>query len=243
MPARRYNAALLCLLLGPALALGADAVRSDESAAAAAPAQVRIGHEEQSLNGYRLGSYPEPGSRGAAYAKPTMLMEVTEATRGYRVSEHFTLGQFLCKQDAGWPRYLIVREPLLALLEAVVAELARRGQPVRTLAILSAYRTPAYNRSLGNVAHSRHIYGDAADIYVDEDSDGRMDDLDGNGRVELADALWLRDLVAGLAATASAGAQNGVELAAGGLAAYPENSAHGPFVHLDARGFVARWGP
>ncbi len=28
----------------------------------------------------------------------------------------------------------------------------------------------------------------------------------------------------------------------GGLAAYLENSEHGPFVHVDARGYQARWG-
>ena len=28
---------------------------------------------------------------------------------------------------------------------------------------------------------------------------------------------------------------------AGGLSAYPANSAHGPFVHIDARGARARW--
>ena len=47
---------------------------------------------------------------------------------------------------------------------------------------MSGYRTPFYNRSIGNQTRfSRHVYGDAADIYADDDGDGKMDDLDGDG--------------------------------------------------------------
>ena len=60
------------------------------------------------------------------------------------------------------------------------------GLPVTTFRIMSGYRTPYYNRSIGNeTRYSRHLYGDAADIYVDEDGDGVMDDLDGDGRADL----------------------------------------------------------
>jgi hypothetical protein len=198
---------------------------------------VPLSPDTQELAGYRLGRYPEPQARGSAYAVPAFLTEVTAAQIDHPISEHFRIGQFLCKQQAGWPRYVLVQPRLLRVLEAVVDELARRGQPVRTLAVMSGYRTPAYNRALGNVAHSRHIYGDAADIFVDEDDDGTMDDLDGNGRLELADALWLRDLIADLLPQTETAA-----MPAGGLAAYGATAAHGPFVHVDARGYSARWG-
>jgi hypothetical protein len=60
---------------------------------------------------------------------------------------------------------------------------------------MSGYRTPTYNQVIHNVRNSRHIYGDAADIFVDEDGNGRMDDLDGDGRVDLGDVDVLRRIV------------------------------------------------
>lgn len=232
---------VVLLLLGClCLASGSWAAEDDR-----VPRLVPLPTDTLELGGYRLGRYPEPEERGAAYAVPTHLTEVTATQADHRLSEHFRIGQFLCKQEAGWPRYVLVQPRLLQVLEAIVAELARRGQPVRTLAIMSGYRTPAYNRALGNVPYSRHIYGDAADIFVDEDGDGAMDDLDGNGRLELADALWLRDLIAQLlpaAEVAATTAGRAGTLPAGGLAAYGATAAHGPFVHVDARGYSARWG-
>ena len=77
------------------------------------------------------------------------------------------------------------------------------------------------------------MYGDAADILVDADGDGRMDDLDGDGRVNIKDARFLASVA------------DGVELAhpdlIGGIGVYKPTRAHGPFVHIDARGYAARW--
>lgn len=55
------------------------------------------------------------------------------------------------------------------------------GYPAKTFGIISGYRTPWYNKSVGNVPNSRHVYGDAMDLYVDTDDDARMDDLNGDG--------------------------------------------------------------
>lgn len=223
----------LVLLLGSVCAAPSSWAAPDDGV----PRSVPLSPDTLELAGYRLGRYPAPQARGSAYAAPKYLTEVTATQIDHRLSEHFHIGQFLCKQQAGWPRYVLVQPRLLQILEAVIDELARRGQPVRTLAVMSGYRTPAYNRALGNVDHSRHIYGDAADIYVDEDGDGAMDDLDGNGRLELADAIWLKDLIADLLPATETAA-----MPAGGLAVYGATAAHGPFVHVDARGYSARWG-
>jgi hypothetical protein len=101
---------------------------------------------------------------------------------------------------------------------------------------MSGYRTPAYNRSLGNVRYSRHLYGDAADILVDSDGDGVMDDLNRDGTVDGNDATTLAAWVEDLWATA--------EFAScpGGLGIYGGTAEHGPFVHVDLRGKKARWG-
>lgn len=64
---------------------------------------------------------------------------------------------------------------------------------------MSGYRTPYYNRSIGNeTRYSRHVYGDAADIYVDDDDDGIMDDLDGDGKSTLDDARTLGEVIGSL---------------------------------------------
>ncbi|MEM1231431.1 MAG: D-Ala-D-Ala carboxypeptidase family metallohydrolase [Pseudomonadota bacterium] len=223
------------------LALTASAQERTDTSRSAAEAplvDVVLPAGTTSLEGYRIGTYPDPADRGPSYAAPATLTRVGPDQLDVALSEHFRVGQFLCKQEAGWPRFVVVQPRLLALLEATVVALTERGHPVQTLAIMSGYRTPAYNQALGNVAHSRHIYGDAADVFVDEDGNGRMDDLDGNGREELADALWLRDLIASLVPAV----ETPDTLPVGGLAAYAETTEHGPFVHIDARGYPARWG-
>ncbi len=100
-----------------------------------------------------------------------------------------------------------------------------------TLAVLSGYRTPIYNAVLNNVAYSRHVYGDAADIYVDSDNDRFMDDLNGDGVVSIQDAQLLARLVATLPDTRLSG-----------IRVYAATSDHEPFVDIDTRGYRARWG-
>lgn len=188
------------------------------------------------LGSYRLGHYPEPQSSPNAehYQPPPGFVRVTRANRSQRVSDHFRLEQFLCKQSGGWPKYVAVQPALLRKLDALVRALQDRGIDLATLTVMSGYRTPYYNRAIGNVAFSRHIYGDAADIFVDRNGDGRMDDLNGDGRSNIADAKWLAAVVASL---------DDDEVTPGGLGTYKSNSAHGPFVHIDTRGKAARWGP
>jgi hypothetical protein len=94
-----------------------------------------------------------------------------------------------------------------------------------------------YNRAIGNGQHSRHIYGGAADIYVDvSPRDDVMDDLNGDGRFDYRDAQWLYGLADELFGLPEYGEFRG------GLGVYRRNSVHGPFLHVDARGRRARWG-
>jgi hypothetical protein len=186
-----------------------------------------------SIHGYPIGHYPAP--RSEFYERPRGFVEVTPELNQVAVSPHFTLGQFVCKQAGGPPEYLVLRQPLLAKLEQVLAEVNERGHEVHSFSLLSAYRTPRYNAAIGNVTtFSRHHYGDAADIFVDEDGDGRMDDLNGDGRHDLADARWLGGVVDHVAGESPA--------FIGGLGTYEPTSEHGAFVHVDVRGFEARWG-
>jgi hypothetical protein len=190
------------------------------------------------IDGFRIGRYESRTLRGDAnYARPRGLVEVTEENRGMFVAPHFTLGQFVSKQPGGYPKYLVLRERLLLKLEMLLEEANRLGLPVTTFQIMSAYRTPYYNRSIGNETRfSRHLYGDAADIYVDEDGDGVMDDLDGDGHANLEDARVLATVVERLSHS------SWYRPFEGGLGLYGANRAHGPFVHVDVRGHRVRWG-
>ena len=190
------------------------------------------------IDGFRIGRHESRALHGDPnYARPQGLVEVTEVNRGTFVSPHFTLGQFVSKQPGGYPKYLVLRERLLLKLEMLLEEAIRLGLPITTFQIMSGYRTPYYNRSLGNqTRYSRHLYGDAADIFVDEDGDGVMDDLDQNGRVDLEDAKLLAGVVERLSRSSW---HRPFE---GGLGLYRANEAHGPFLHVDVRGHRARWG-
>jgi uncharacterized protein YcbK (DUF882 family) len=102
---------------------------------------------------------------------------------------------------------------------------------------MSGFRTPQYNQrgvgAGGRAQTSRHQYGDAADVFVDNDRNGRLDDLNGDGRVNTRD-------VAVMVAAVERVERAHPELI-GGAGTYKSTAAHGPFVHIDARGYRARW--
>lgn len=193
------------------------------------------------IGSYRIGNWPfeRRSPRSPEYANPDGFIEVTEGNESTYVSEHFRLCDFLTHdQQDTWPKYLVLNERLVDKLELVIEDLNAHGVRVEHLAIMSGFRTPEYNRQGvgegGRARDSRHQYGDAADVYVDNNNSGRMDDLNHDGRVDYRDARVIRDAV------------DRVEVAhpelVGGVGVYRGNSVHGPFAHIDARGTRARWG-
>src|SRR5678816_4706945 len=90
----------------------------------------------------------------------------------------------MCIRDSQydvWPKYLLVEPKLLDKLELTIAELEKEGHHVDHVFVMSGFRTPRYNEGGGNTGGranlSRHMYGDASDVYVDNDRDGQPDDL------------------------------------------------------------------
>jgi uncharacterized protein YcbK (DUF882 family) len=89
--------------------------------------------------------------------------------------------------------------------------------------VKSGFRSPDHNRRVARAASdSRHQYGDAADIAIDADGDGRLTIAD-TRLVALAVEIVER---------------RHPELA-GGLGIY--TSTRTPYVHIDARGSRVRW--
>lgn len=192
---------------------------------------------EEEVNGYRIGHYQRTPLKGLpAYAMPRGLTEVTRANLGTWVSPHFRLAQFVGKQESDYPKYLVLSTRLLLKLETVLEELGERGIKADTLFVMSGYRTPFYNASIGNrTKYSRHSYGDAADVFVDRDDNGRMDDITGDGKSDLRDALLVYGMVEELAK------DTWFQPFEGGLGIYPPNPRFGPMVHMDTRGEKTRW--
>ena len=190
------------------------------------------------LNGYRIGDYPATPLKGnPIYLPPPGFIEVTKENQDTRVSPHFTLKQFLCKEDTSkdFPKYLLVKERLPLKLEAVLERVNALGFKVDTLHLMSAYRTPFYNHAIGDVKYSMHQWGSAADIYVDPMKNDRMADLNRDGQVDIQDSKFLYDDIERLLV------RRELTRLQGGMGFYPANSAHPPFVHVDVRGTTARW--
>ncbi len=190
------------------------------------------------LNGYRIGEYPAPPLKGnPLYQPPRGFIEVTKENQDTKLSPHFTLKQFLCKEDAtkSFPKYVLFKERLPLKLEAVLERVNAMGFKVDTLHVMSAFRTPFYNHAIGDVKYSMHQWGSAADVYVDPANKDRMADLNGDGQIDIQDAKFLYDEIERMLGTKD------LARFQGGMGYYPANSAHPPFVHVDVRGTAARW--
>ena len=120
---------------------------------------------------------------------------------------HFSMSEFDCKDGTDVPtRY---HGNVIALCLVLEHLRAKFDVPI---AIISGYRTKAYNLRCGGMPRSKHLTGSAADIRV-------------SGQDPVAVAAELEDLIA-----------RGV-IPQGGVGIYMSSN----FVHYDIRGRKARW--
>lgn len=190
------------------------------------------------INAYHVGRWPgERRDMPVNYENPVGFIEVTPENLDLRLSTHFTLRSFVTNdQDDVWPKYVVMREELLDKLELVLSILEAQGIPTENVVVLSGFRTPQYNRRIafeGAAWASRHQFGDAADIIIDADRNGRMDDLNRDGTVDFRDTDVINRAVEKVE-------QQHPELV-GGLGLYRAMGPSGPFAHIDVRGTRARW--
>lgn len=186
------------------------------------------------LNGYRIGTYlAERITRHSDH--PVGFLEVREADLGLKVSTHLHLSDFIThdSQKAVWPKYVALNPRLLDKLELVLASVGSRASLSRpdeapqdvAFDVHSGFRTPAHNRGVWRAAgDSRHQYGDAADVAID---------ADGDGRVTLKDEI--------LVARAVEQVESEHPDLVGGLGLYTSRHYRTPYVHIDARGKRSRW--
>ena len=190
------------------------------------------------LQGYRLGKWPsERWLVGRRYWNPDGFIEVTPANVGLRLSEHFTLADFVTHDQRDvWPKFVVLQEALIDKLELVLADLAAHGVRTDYVRVLSGFRAPYYNDRVvaeGAARASRHQYGDAADVIVDANRDGRMDDLNRDGRLDLRDTQVILRSVERI--------EKQYPMLVGGTGLYHAMGTSGPFAHVDVRGSQARW--
>jgi uncharacterized protein YcbK (DUF882 family) len=190
------------------------------------------------INAYHVGWWP--GERRLMpdnYQNPEGFVEVTEDRADLRVSTHFYLRDFLTHDQAlVWPKYVVLREELLDKLELVLATLEAQGVDSRHAHVLSGFRTPQYNQRVtaeGAAYASRHQFGDAADVIIDSDGNGRMDDLNRDGVVDFRDTDVINRAVERV--------ERQYPELVGGLGLYRATGPSGPFAHIDVRGTRARW--
>ena len=190
------------------------------------------------LRGYRLGKWPsERWLMGRRYWNPDGFIEVTPANVGLRLSEHFTLADFVTHDQRDvWPKFVVLQEALIDKLELVLADLRAHGVRTDHVRVLSGFRAPYYNDRVvaeGAARASRHQYGDAADVIVDANRDGRMDDLNRDGRLDLSDTRVILRSVERI--------EKQYPMLVGGTGLYHAMGTSGPFAHVDVRGSTARW--
>lgn len=185
------------------------------------------------LNGYRIGTYL--AERFAEHDHPDGFLEVGPADVDLMVSTHLRLRDFVThdQQEEVWPKYIALNPRLLDKLELVLAKVGARASVSRSsylgqdvaLDVHSGYRTPAHNQGVWRAAaDSRHQYGDAADVAID---------ADGDGRVTLRDELMVSRAVDQV--------EDEHPDLVGGLGLYISGAYHTPYVHIDARGTRSRW--
>lgn len=181
------------------------------------------------LDGYRIGMYTAERHRKLDDHLPIGFVKVMEGDVDLPMSEHLRLGDLLTHDgQQSWPRFIAVNPRMLDKLELVLARIAgtiRKADVDLTVNVHSGFRTPAHNRRVPLAAtDSRHQYGDAVDVAIDANGDGRIDARDARLVADAVDSVEAQfpELV-------------------GGVGVYTSSRYHQPYVHIDVRGNRVRW--
>ncbi len=179
------------------------------------------------LNGYRIGTYIAERFGKSSHERPVGFLEVRPEMLDLQITRHLKLADFVTHDDQGdvWPKYVALNPRLLDKLELVFTALGSGVRPDMAVDVHSGFRSPSHNARVPRAASdSRHQYGDAADIAID---------ADGDGRITMTDEL--------LVMLAVERVEDANPDLAGGLGLYMSRRYTSPYVHIDARGKRSRW--
>ncbi|HSJ65935.1 MAG TPA: D-Ala-D-Ala carboxypeptidase family metallohydrolase [Gemmatimonadaceae bacterium] len=179
------------------------------------------------LDGYRIGTFL--AERRATSDRPEGFIRIDAQTAEVPVSKHLRVGDFLTRDNQQvWPRFVAIDPRVLDKVELVldaIRELRGDSADVEVeVDVHSGFRTPSYNARNRFALDSRHTHGDAIDIAIDANGDGRITRADIPLVAKAVEYIERRhpDLV-------------------GGMGLYTSDKYHQAFVHIDARGSRARW--
>ena len=179
------------------------------------------------LNGYRIGTYIAERFGRHDHERPEGFLEVRPENLDLQVTKHLRLADFVTHDDQAdvWPKYVVLNPRLLDKLELVFADLGGHARPNLAVDVHSGFRSPSHNAHVRRAANdSRHQYGDAADVAID---------VDGDGKITIMDELLVMLAVDRVE-------QKHPELV-GGLGMYVSRRYPSPYLHIDARGKRTRW--
>lgn len=216
-----------------------------------------------------IGRYPTIGPSSDLapyrdfYQRPAHFYRVDEENEGYKISRNFRLGDFDLHFDYSdstpstpintFPQYIALDPRLVIKLEQILSGLQEKGIEIETLGILAGFRSPSYNhwkKEQGGVGGkytkgvSTHLYGCAADFYVDADGDGVMDDLNGDGKSDQEDSAWVREQIVDRVDCQAQASNSGLAGMCGiyGEHDIPDRPLQSPNLHVDIRGYsLNRW--
>jgi uncharacterized protein YcbK (DUF882 family) len=202
---------------------GVREILAEPTLAVMVPFSQKLGGQ---VNGYRIGTYLAE-RLGGPQDRPLGFVEVQPEMLDLAITKHLKLADFVTRDDQGdvWPKYVALNPRLLDKLELIFADLGGNVRAELAVDVHSGFRSPAHNARVPLAARdSRHQYGDAADLAIDADADGRItmtDELLVMLAVERVEEKY-PDLV-------------------GGLGMYMSRRYRTPYVHIDARGKRSRW--
>ncbi len=100
--------------------------------------------------------YPEPLEGSPQYRKPVRFVDLSQVNESTKLAPNFALGEFMSATKGRYGLY----QP--HAVERIQALRDRVGAPVN---VNSGYRNVSYNAGVGGATWSRHIYGDALDMW------------------------------------------------------------------------------